>query len=41
MHAKQKQDKTLLIIVALMVLLAPFSRQPFPVDSGLNQFNAG
>lgn len=36
-----KKDKTLLIVVAIMVLLAPFILQPFATASGLNQFNAG
>ncbi len=36
-----KKDRNLMIIVAMMVLFAPFILQPFPTDSGLNQFNAG
>ncbi len=36
-----KKDSTLLVVVALLVLLAPFLLNPFPVDSGLAQFNAG
>ncbi|WP_372885275.1 branched-chain amino acid ABC transporter permease [Shimia sp.] len=36
-----KQDTTLLIIVAILTLFAPFILNPFPSDSGLAQFNAG
>ena len=36
-----KQDTRLTIIVATLVLLAPFFLNPFPTDSGLAQFNAG
>ncbi len=36
-----KKDTTLLVIVAIMTLLAPFILNPFPTDSGLAQFNAG
>ncbi|SDJ80375.1 branched-chain amino acid ABC transporter permease [Aliiruegeria lutimaris] len=36
-----KKDMTLLIVVAILTLLAPFILNPFPVDSGMAQFNAG
>ncbi|TMV09711.1 branched-chain amino acid ABC transporter permease [Ruegeria sediminis] len=36
-----KKDTTLLIIVALLTLLAPFLLNPFPSDSAMAQFNAG
>ncbi|MBY6091561.1 branched-chain amino acid ABC transporter permease [Pseudooceanicola sp. 502str34] len=36
-----KKDSTLLLIVAAMVLLAPFILNPFPADSAMAQFNAG
>ncbi|GAA6207038.1 branched-chain amino acid ABC transporter permease [Cognatishimia sp. WU-CL00825] len=36
-----KHDTTLMIIVAILVLLAPFILNPFPTDSALAQFNAG
>ncbi len=36
-----KKDRTLLLIVAGMVLLAPFLLQPFAQGSGMAQFNAG
>ncbi len=36
-----KADIRLLIFVAIITLLAPFFLNPFPVDSGLAQFNAG
>ncbi|MGH1465038.1 MAG: branched-chain amino acid ABC transporter permease [Cognatishimia sp.] len=36
-----KHDTTLMIIVAILVLLAPFILNPFPSDSALAQFNAG
>ncbi len=35
------KDARLFIIVILMVALAPFLMNPFPVDSGMAQFNAG
>jgi len=37
----EKRDKTLLIVVAMMLILAPFLLNPFPVDSAMAQFNAG
>ncbi|MEB8388691.1 branched-chain amino acid ABC transporter permease [Rhodobacteraceae bacterium KMM 6894] len=36
-----KRDTSLLIIVALMALLAPFLLNPFPTNSAMAQFNAG
>lgn len=36
-----KKDLRLLIIVALMLIFAPFILNPFPEGSGLAQFNAG
>ena len=36
-----KRDTSLVIIVTLMALLAPFLLNPFPSDSALAQFNAG
>ncbi len=36
-----KSDMTLLIVVAILALGAPFILNPFPVDSGMAQFNAG
>jgi ABC-type branched-subunit amino acid transport system permease subunit len=36
-----QKDKTLLMIVAAIVLFAPFILQPFGTSTGLNQFNAG
>ncbi len=36
-----RKDGTLLIIVALCVVLAPFALNPFPADSAMAQFNAG
>ena len=36
-----KKDTTLLIIVAILTLLAPFLLNPFPTDSHMAQFNAG
>ncbi len=41
MTGMENRDKTFLIIVAAMVLLAPFILNPFPTGSGLAQFNAG
>ncbi len=34
-------DFRLLLLVAVLTILAPFLLNPFPVDSGLAQFNAG
>ena len=36
-----KKDTSLLIIVALLTLLAPFILNPFPEGSAMAQFNAG
>ena len=36
-----RKDTSLLIIVVLITLAAPFLLNPFPADSGLAQFNAG
>ncbi len=36
-----KHDRTLLIIVAILTMCAPFILNPFPTDSGMAQFNAG
>ena len=36
-----RQDTTLLVIVAILTMLAPFLLNPFPTESGLAQFNAG
>jgi len=36
-----KSDGRLLLLVAVLALFAPFILNPFPVDSGLAQFNAG
>lgn len=41
MTGKKNHDRMLLIVVAMLVLFAPFILQPFATDSGLNQFNAG
>ncbi|SDI12404.1 branched-chain amino acid ABC transporter permease [Lutimaribacter saemankumensis] len=41
MFGLDKKDTTLLLVVALLTLLAPFILNPFPTDSGLAQFNAG
>ena len=41
MFGLDKKDSTLLILVAVLTLLAPFILNPFPSDSGLAQFNAG
>ncbi|MEM1317485.1 MAG: branched-chain amino acid ABC transporter permease [Pseudomonadota bacterium] len=35
------RDFQLLLLVAVLTILAPFFLNPFPVDSGLAQFNAG
>ena len=37
----EKKDTILLIIVALMLIFAPFILNPFPENSGMAQFNAG
>lgn len=36
-----KKDANLLLIVAVLVLFAPFILNPFPADSAMAQFNAG
>ncbi|MBV2361737.1 branched-chain amino acid ABC transporter permease [Thalassococcus sp. CAU 1522] len=36
-----KKDTTLLIVVAILTLCAPFLLNPFPAASSLSQFNAG
>ena len=36
-----KKDTSLLVIVAILAILAPFILNPFPTDSSLAQFNAG
>ncbi len=41
MFGLEKRDTTLLLIVAVLTLFAPFILNPFPTDSGLAQFNAG
>ncbi|SDN38325.1 ABC-type branched-chain amino acid transport system, permease component [Lutimaribacter pacificus] len=41
MFGLDKKDLTLLLVVALLTLLAPFILNPFPTGSGLAQFNAG
>lgn len=37
----EKKDRTLILIVALVAVLAPFILNPFPTDSAMAQFNAG
>ncbi|WP_425102216.1 branched-chain amino acid ABC transporter permease [Tropicibacter sp. S64] len=41
MFGLEKKDTTLLAIVVILTLAAPFILNPFPTDSGLAQFNAG
>ena len=41
MFGLNKQDNRLFLTVIVMVLLAPFFLNPFPVDSAMAQFNAG
>jgi ABC-type branched-subunit amino acid transport system permease subunit len=41
MFGLNKRDTSLLIIVAILSLLAPFILNPFPTDSAMAQFNAG
>lgn len=36
-----KKDTTILLVVAVLTVFAPIILNPFPVDSGLAQFNAG
>ncbi len=41
MFGLDKRDTTLLIVVIVMALFAPFLLNPFPSDSAMAQFNAG
>ncbi|WP_136441028.1 branched-chain amino acid ABC transporter permease [Pacificoceanicola onchidii] len=41
MFGLDKKDAKLLLIVAALVLFAPFLLNPFPTDSAMAQFNAG
>lgn len=41
MFGLNKKDTSLLVIVAILTLLAPFILNPFPADSAMAQFNAG
>ncbi|MEH6361770.1 MAG: branched-chain amino acid ABC transporter permease, partial [Amylibacter sp.] len=41
MNTLSKKDKSLLLFVGLMALMAPFLLNPFPTESALAQFNAG
>ncbi|GGE45808.1 branched-chain amino acid ABC transporter permease [Actibacterium pelagium] len=41
MFGLDKKDTSLLMIVAVLTMFAPFILNPFPTDSGLAQFNAG
>ena len=41
MFGLNKKDTTLLLIVVVLTMLAPFILNPFPVDSAMAQFNAG
>ncbi|MCV2880656.1 branched-chain amino acid ABC transporter permease [Actibacterium sp. XHP0104] len=41
MFGLEKKDTSLLVIVAILALFAPFILNPFPTESGLAQFNAG
>lgn len=41
MSGLKRKDALLLAVVAVVALLAPFILNPFPVESGLAQFNAG
>ncbi|OIQ31641.1 MAG: branched-chain amino acid ABC transporter permease [Alphaproteobacteria bacterium MedPE-SWcel] len=41
MFGLDKRDTSLLMIVAVLTLFAPFILNPFPTGSGLAQFNAG
>ncbi len=41
MFGMNKNDTTMLLLVAFLTLMAPFILNPFPTDSGLAQFNAG
>ena len=41
MFGLEKKDASILIIVAILTLLAPFILNPFPTGSAMAQFNAG
>ena len=41
MFGLDKKDTSLLVVVAILTLLAPFILNPFPTDSAMAQFNAG
>jgi len=41
MFGLDKRDTTLLLVVTLLTLFAPFLLNPFPSDSAMAQFNAG
>jgi ABC-type branched-subunit amino acid transport system permease subunit len=41
MNSLSKKDKSLLLFVGLIALMAPFLLNPFPTESALAQFNAG
>ena len=41
MFGLDKKDTSLLVLVAILTMLAPFILNPFPADSGMAQFNAG
>jgi branched-chain amino acid transport system permease protein len=41
MFGLAKKDVTLLLIVAVLTMLAPFILNPFPENSAMAQFNAG
>ncbi|WP_146587254.1 branched-chain amino acid ABC transporter permease [Puniceibacterium confluentis] len=41
MFGLDKKDTTLLLIVAVLTMFAPFILNPFPAGSGMAQFNAG
>ncbi|MCI5097647.1 MAG: branched-chain amino acid ABC transporter permease [Rhodobacteraceae bacterium] len=41
MFGLEKKDTSLLLIVAVLTMFAPFILNPFPTDSALAQFNAG
>jgi ABC-type branched-subunit amino acid transport system permease subunit len=41
MFGLNKKDASLLLVVAVLTMFAPFILNPFPTDSGLAQFNAG
>jgi ABC-type branched-subunit amino acid transport system permease subunit len=41
MNSLSKKDKSLLLFVGVIALMAPFLLNPFPTESALAQFNAG